>query len=42
VGDVVDVDGLANITGFGVSPLPLKNLGLPLEASYKGYLERSY
>jgi hypothetical protein len=35
VGNVDDVDGLAGIMGCGVSPLPLKYLGLPLGASYK-------
>jgi hypothetical protein len=35
VGDVADVDGLTCIMGCGVSLLPLKYIGLPLEASYK-------
>jgi hypothetical protein len=35
VGDVADVDGLVGNMGCGVSPLHLKYLGLPLEASYK-------
>ncbi len=30
MGDIVDVDGLAGIMCCGVSPLPLKYLGLPL------------
>ena len=30
VDDVVDVDGLVDILGYEVSPLPLKYLGLPL------------
>lgn len=30
VDGVVDVDGLADIMGYEVSPLPLKYLGLPL------------
>ena len=35
VGDVADVDRLVGNMGCGVSPLPLKYFGLPLEASYK-------
>jgi hypothetical protein len=35
VGNVDNVDGLAGILGCGVSSLPLKYLGLPLEACYK-------
>jgi hypothetical protein len=32
---VDNVDGLAGILGCGVSSLPLKYFGLPLETSYK-------
>jgi hypothetical protein len=35
VGNVDNVDGLAEILGCGVSSLPLKYLGLPFGASYK-------
>jgi hypothetical protein len=35
VGNVENVEGLVCITGFGVSSLPLKYLGFPLEASNK-------
>jgi hypothetical protein len=35
VGNVVDVEGLADILGCRVSSLPLKYLGLPLGASFK-------
>ena len=35
MGNVVDVEGLADILGCGVSSLPLKYLGLPLGACYK-------
>jgi hypothetical protein len=35
VGNVENVDGLAGIFGCGVSSLPLKYLGLKLEASFK-------
>jgi hypothetical protein len=36
VDDVVNVDGLAGIImGYGVSSMPMKYLGLPLEVSYK-------
>jgi len=35
VGDVVQVEGLADILGCGVANLPVKYLGLPLGASYK-------
>jgi hypothetical protein len=35
VGNVVDVEGLADILGCGVSSLPLKYLGLPLGACFK-------
>ena len=36
VDEVVNVDGLAGIMmGYGVSPMPMKYLGLPLEVSYK-------
>jgi len=35
VGCVDNVDGLVSILGCGVSSLPIKYLGLPLEACYK-------
>jgi hypothetical protein len=35
VGNVVNVEGLADILGCGVSSLPLKYLGLPLGACFK-------
>lgn len=35
VGNVNNVDGLANILGCWVSSLPMKYLGLPLETSFK-------
>jgi hypothetical protein len=35
VGDVVQAEGLADISGCGVANLPVKYLGLPLGASYK-------
>lgn len=35
VGNVENVDGLAGVLGWGVSSLPLKYLGLPLETSFK-------
>jgi hypothetical protein len=35
VGNIDNVDGLANILGYGVPSLPLKCLGLLLGASYK-------
>lgn len=35
VGEVVDVDSLANIFGCSVARLLMKYLGLPLGASYK-------
>jgi hypothetical protein len=38
VGNVNNVDGLANILGCWVSSLPMKYLGLPLETSFKAKL----
>jgi hypothetical protein len=35
VGNVENVDGLAGILGYKVSSLPLKNLDLPLGATFK-------
>jgi hypothetical protein len=35
VGNVENVDGLVDILGYGVSSLPMKYLGLSLEASYE-------
>jgi hypothetical protein len=35
VGNVNNVDGLADILGFGVSALPLEYLGFLFEASFK-------
>lgn len=35
VGNIYNVEGLAGTPGCGVSSLPVKSLGLPLEASYK-------
>lgn len=35
VGNVIKVEGLANILGCRVSSLPMKYLGLPLGASFK-------
>jgi hypothetical protein len=36
VGNVGDVEGLANIPGCRVTSLPMKYLGLPLGAPYRG------
>jgi hypothetical protein len=35
VGDVPDLDGLANILGFKTTTLPMKYLGLPFGAKFK-------
>jgi hypothetical protein len=35
IGEVGDVEGLTSILGCRMSSLPLKYLGLPLEAAYK-------
>ena len=35
IGEVEDVEGLANILGCGVASLPIPYLGLPLGAHYK-------
>ena len=35
IGEVEDVEGLSRILGCGVESLPLRNLGLPLGASYR-------
>jgi hypothetical protein len=35
IGEVEDVEGLAQLLGYRVASLPMKYLGLPLGASYK-------
>jgi hypothetical protein len=40
VGNVNNFNGLASILGCGVSSLPLKYLGLPLEAHFKAKSRR--